>query len=77
MSKIYIFSMLYGIISVDSCRTFVIIQIFKDSYFFYFQQFLFSDRTVKFLKGLIQKIGVKRVLCIGTPRLVLFNLSFD
>lgn len=32
-------------------------------------QFLFSDKTIKFFKGLIQKIGVKRVLCVGTPRI--------
>lgn len=32
-------------------------------------QFLFTDKTVKFLKDLIQRMQFKRVLCIGTPRL--------
>lgn len=45
-------------------------------YFFYLQQFLFSDKTIKFFKGLIQKIGVKRVLCVGTPRLVFITWVF-
>lgn len=35
---------------------------------FYFQQFLFTDKTVKFLKDLIRRMHFKRVLCIGTPR---------
>ncbi|XP_063096632.1 rRNA N6-adenosine-methyltransferase ZCCHC4 isoform X2 [Cavia porcellus] len=32
-------------------------------------QYLFADRTCRFLVGLLSTLGFRRVLCVGTPRL--------